>query len=447
MASGLIGADDLPRKYREELHANEILLLAYYIAGVNIESAYREALAAVGRDDVYEPFGGIVLTDTFQLSEADDPMDEVFFPRNNARAERQLGLDIRVIVSNPPWSRMQRSQSDMNANQPYPTLDASLESSYAATSAAGLNAPLYDSYVRGIRWASNRMQDSPGGGVIGFVTNGSFIDATSFDGFRKAVAAEFHEVYVYNLRGNQRTSGENSQREGGKVFGSGSRAGVAVLLLVKQPGPVTEPATIHYYDIGDYLTREQKLESVAGSHLRNVDWEQIEPNEDGDWVNQRSERFMAHRPLAEVKGQPSSTNPPLFGMSTLGVVTNRDTWVFSSSEPDLREQINQTVVFFNEQVAGFQRPPGSAAQRLAAARDYAVRDARRFRWDRSSEQRLSRGQPIEIDEGGYRFASYRPFFRQRLYMDRALNNETYQMPRVFPLASSDCRGSRLVTKP
>ena len=446
LQSGLIEPDDLKRKYRQELHANEIMLLAYYIAGVNIESAYYEALANAGLDSEYEPFSGIVLTDTFQLSEKNDPMDEVFFPRNNARAERQRDLDIRVILGNPPWSRGQGSQSDLNPNQRYPTLDASIEAKYAAPSQAGLKAPLYDSYARAIRWASNRVQDSSGGGIVAFVTNGSFIEAASFDGFRKAVTREFHEIWVFNLRGAARGSGKARQREKGNVFGGGTRATVAILVLIKRPGPVTEPAVVRYRDIGDYLSREQKLEITAASHVEEMEWEQILPNASGDWVNQRSERFMAMRPLADVRGQPRSDIAPLFGMSTLGIVSNRDAWVFNSSAATLQEQITATVAFFNKQVAGFAPPPGSAAQRLAAARAYAMRDDTRFRWDRSSEQRLSRSQSIQIYEDGFRLAAYRPFFKQRLYMDRALNNETYQMPRVFPPGTQHVRGIALANK-
>ena len=431
LQSGLMGPDHLPRKYREELHANEILLLAYYIAAVNIENAYREALSGVGRDEHYEPFGGIVLTDTFQMSEEDDPTDQVFFPRNNARAERQLGLDIRVIVSNPPWSRMQRAQSDMNANQPYPTLDASIEANYAAPSAAGLKAPLYDSYTRAIRWASNRVHDSPGGGIVGFVTNGSFIDSVSFDGFRKAVAGEFHGVYVYNLRGNTRGTGESVRREGGQTFGQGSRATVAVLLLVKRPEPVAGPAALHYRDIGDYLSREQKLEIVNDSRVSEMEWQRIEPNEAGDWVQQRSARFLALRPLADVGSQPPA-GAPIFGMSTLGLLSARDAWVFQSSAATLRGQIEQTTAFFNEQVRGFTPPGGSSSARLAAARAYAIRDDTRFRWTASAEERLSRRQKIEPAVDGFRLAVFRPFFRQHLYMHRALNHRVYQMLSAFP---------------
>ncbi|MDE0614538.1 MAG: DEAD/DEAH box helicase family protein [bacterium] len=444
--SGLIDADDLPHKYRHELHANEILLLAYYIAGVNIESAYREALSDAGREDAYEPFGGIVLTDTFQLSELDNPMDDVFFPRNNARAERQRDLDIRVILGNPPWSRLQRAQSDLNPNQPYPTLDAAIEATYAGPSRAGSKAPLYDAYVRGIRWASNRVLDSGDGGIVAFVTNGSFIDAASFDGFRKAVAKEFHEVWVYNLRGNTRGSGETVRREGGKVFGQGSRATVAVLLLVKRPEPVPEcGAVIRYRDIGDYLSREQKLETVWGSHLLDAEWGELEPNEAGDWINQRSERFAALRPLVAISSQPPGRNP-LFGFSTLGVLGARDAWVFNSSSSSLRRNIERTAAFFNEQVAGFAPPQGPASERLRAARAYATREDSSFRWDRAAERRLSRSQEIEVSREGYRLAVYRPFFRQHLYMDRALNSEIYQIPRVFRPAWERVPGIAITAK-
>ena len=208
-----------------------------------------------------------MLTDTFQASEATDQKDTTFFPRNNARIERQLGLDIRVIVSNPPWSSGQGSYEDDNANQRYPTLDNKIAHSYIASSdSKGLKSSLYDSYVRAIRWASDRVQAGDGG-IIGFVTNSGFLDGKSSDGFRKRLGKEFHEIYIYDLRGNARTSGETRQREGGGVFEQGSRAGVAVLLLVKRPDPVTEPAAIHYYDIGDYLSSDQKL---GGSWQRAV---------------------------------------------------------------------------------------------------------------------------------------------------------------------------------
>ena len=289
LQNGFTDRDVLSRKFRSELHANDIMLLAYYIAAVNIETANAEIAGE------YQPFEGIVLTDTFQSSEASDRTDTTFFPRNNSRIERQLGLDIRVIMSNPPWSRGQGSHEDDNANQGYPTLDGKIARSYIAESESkGLKNPIYDSSVRAIRWASDRVQVGDGG-IVGFVTNSGFLEGKSFDGFRRALTKEFHVVYVYNLRGNARTSGETRQREGGGVFEQGSRAGVAVLLLVKRPSPVTGQAAIHYFDIGDYLTRERKLETVRRTQFDEIDWTDIKPNEQGR-LDQSAQRPLPHAP-------------------------------------------------------------------------------------------------------------------------------------------------------
>ena len=237
LRSGLIRPEDLKRKYESELHANDIMLLAYYVAAINIESTYHDIADAAE----YRPFNGIVLTDTFQSYEEADPMDEFLFPRNNERIERQKELDIRVIVGNPPWSATN--------NRKYPTVDQQVQQRYAKTSATKNLVTLYDPYIRAIRLASDRVQGSENGGIVAFVTNGGFIDSNAFDGFRKAVAKEFHAVYCFNLRGDQRTAGEKSRQEGGKVFGQESRAGVAILLLVKKPGE-SPGATIYYRDIG-----------------------------------------------------------------------------------------------------------------------------------------------------------------------------------------------------
>ena len=428
LQSGFIDRDALLRKFASELHANEIMLLAYYVAAVNIETANAEIAGE------YQPFEGIVLTDTFQASEASDQRDTTFFPRNNARIERQLGLDIRVIISNPPWSRGQGSHEDDNANQAYPTLDDKITRSYIAQSdSKGLKNPLYDSYVRAIRWASDRVQAGDGG-IVGFVTNSGFLDGKSSDGFRKTLAKEFHEVYVYDLRGNARTSGETRQREGGGVFGSGSRAGVAVLLLVKRPGPVTGPAAIHYCGIGDYLTREQKLETVGRVQFDEIIWTDVTPNDQGDWINQRSDDYLALRPVAVIQSEdaiPSLT--PLFKQSSLGVITNRDAWVFNSSGEKLHERVERQVAFYNEQV-----------EALKGGADVVARDPMQFKWDGTAEQRARRNLLAEVRPSGFRSAIYRPFFRQHFYMDRVLNNSVYQIPKYFP--TPDIRNPSIVVE-
>ena len=414
--SGFIDKDDLLHKYASNLHANEIMLLAYYIAAVNIEMAYADIAGE------YQPFEGIVLTDTFQASEATDLKDRTFFPRNNARIERQLGLDIRVIVSNPPWSRGQGSHEDENANQAYPTLDSKIARSYIGMSESkGLKNPLYDSYVRAIRWASDRIQAGDAG-IVGFVTNSGFLDGKSFDGFRKVLAKEFHEIYVYDLRGNARTSGETRQREGGGVFEQGSRAGVAVLLLVKRPGPVTEPARIHYYDIGDHLTQKQKLEIVGRVEFNDIIWTDVAPNEHGDWMNQRSDHYFTLRPVALIQSEKVIPSlKPLFNQSSLGVLTARDAWVYNSSEEKLRKLVEHQMLFYNQQV-----------EALRTGAEVVAHDPKRFKWDGATENRVKGRLLAEVRPSGFRSAVYRPFFRQHFYMDRVLNNSLYQVPTIFP---------------
>ena len=417
LQSGFIDRDMLLRKYTSELHANEIMLLAYYIAAVNIETTYVEIAGE------YRPFEGIVLADTFQASETGDRRDTSFFPRNNERIERQLDLDIRVIVSNPPWSRGQRRHEDYNANQSYPTLDEKIDSSYIAQSESkGLKDTLYDSYVRAIRWASDKIHEGDGG-IVGIATNRGFIDGKSFDGFRKVLAREFHEIYIYDMRGNQRTSGASSRIEGGKVFGQGSRAGVSILLLLKRSGRVPENgAIIRYCDIGDYLSREKKLEIVNLANLEEIEWVEIAPNEQQDWINQRSEHFLGLRPITVIQSEraiPSTT--PLFRTSSYGIKTNRDIWVYNSSERKLREQVDRQVAFYNSQV-----------KQIRDGEDGVALNSRHFKWDGSAEQRARNSLLAEVRSNKLRTAMYRPFFRQRLFMDRVLNNSVYQIPKFFP---------------
>ena len=422
LRSGLICPEDLERKYESELHANDIMLLAYYVAAINIESTWHDMAGAAE----YHPFNGIVLTDTFQSYEEADPMDEYLFPRNNERIERQKGLDIRVIVGNPPWSATN--------NRAYPTIDRQVQQRYAAPSATKHLSALYDPYVRAIRLASDRIQGSENGGIIAFVTNGGFIDSNAFDGFRKAVAKEFHAVYCYNLRGDQRTAGEKSRQEGGKIFGQESRAGVAIILLVKKPGE-SAGATIHYRDIGDYLPREAKLEILAGSRLAATDWQAITPNEYGDWIGQRSDVFQTLRPLSpDAAAQEGSELAPIFTSQTLGLQTGRDAWCYNSSNPKLKEQIRRSVSFYNGQVTAFleTKPVGSAPERNAKAKAFATNDPQLFHWREEVYRDLSNGKKFSVNDADFVVSTYRPFFKQHLYFSEQLNCRVREFSRIYP---------------
>ena len=429
--SGIVGPEDLPRKYDGELHANEFLLLAYYIAAVNIESAYHEVVDATAANS-YIPFDGIVLTDTFEQSENSNPMDHALFPHNNRRIERQKGLDIRVILGNPPWSATD--------NRDYQTVDKRVKETYADTSSAMLREALYDPYVKAIRQASDRILGSEKGGVIAFVTNGGFIDAKSFDGFRKAIAKEFDIIYCYNFRGDARTSGELRQREGGGVFDSGSRAGVAILLLVKKPGE-SSGATVFYRDIGDYLSREDKLQILVESSLKNTGWEIIEPNAHGDWINQRSQDFPALRPLAPEEGEVKGLES-IFLSESLGFYTGRDAWCYNASDNRLRDNIRISVEFYNEKVDAFERSnaSGNMQKRVAQARKLVGVTPGRFHWRPENFRHMVAGRRYEAIEKSFTVAMYRPYFKQRLYSNPDLNSRVRRFSQIYPEPTSENLG-------
>jgi len=250
LQSGLIPPEKLEYKYKNEIHANEVILLAYYIAAINIEHVYHE----LSKSQEYESFEGICLTDTFAMYEQDHDMIANLLPDNSQRRTKQKELDIRVIMGNPPYSAGQSNANDNNANVAYTNLDKRIAETYAEFSTATNKNALYDSYIRSIRWASDRIRKETDRGVIGFVTNGSFVDSNTADGLRKCLVDEFSSLYIFHLRGNQRTAGEQSRKEGGKIFGSGSRTPVVISLLIKNPD-ASEQGKVYFHDIGDYLTQ------------------------------------------------------------------------------------------------------------------------------------------------------------------------------------------------
>lgn len=420
MQSGLVRPDDLARKYSSELHANEIMLLAYYIAAVNIETTYH----ALTKSE-YSPFEGIVLTDTFQMTEDDDSMDTEMFPQNNSRIVKQLAAPIHIIVGNPPYSVGQGSANDLNANVVYPTLDKRIAETYAMRSTATLKNSLYDSYLRAFRWATDRIGDQ---GVVAFVSNGGWIDGNTADGIRLSFADEYSRIYVYNLRGNQRSAGELSRREGGKVFGSGSRNTVAILVGVKDPAH-TGTCVVQYRDIGDYLTREQKLDIVAGGDLGSVEWLTITPNEHGDWVNQRSGNFIAWPVIGDRNAALT-----VFAAYSGGLKTNRDTWCYNFSEVVLVKRLSGMIEFYNEQCKTFTAATASMtpSERKKAIDSLIDADSTKISWSSGLKDQLLRGTRVDFNPEGVLDGAYRPFQRQRTYFDGTLNDRRGQLPTMFP---------------
>ncbi|MBK3468724.1 DEAD/DEAH box helicase [Pseudomonas sp. MF6776] len=425
--SGLIKPEELPHKYRYEIHANELVLLAYYIAAINIEAAYHGEVI-----DEYAPFEGICLTDTFQMYEKDDLVDALLVD-NSARRKRQKDLDIRVIVGNPPYSVGQGDANANNANVPYRSLDARIRDTYGVRSEATNKNSLYDSYIRSIRWASDRIGNA---GIIGFVTNAGFIEANTADGLRKCLVDEFSSLYVFHLRGNQRTSGETSRKEGGKIFGSGSRAPIAISLLVKNPEAEAH-GQIHFHDIGDYLSREEKLEKIVsyGSVVGIPSWHQIVPDEYGDWLNQRDNSFCDFIVMGDKDG--SSVNS-LFANFSRGVATSRDAWCYNASKDSLALNMTRMICFYNSEVARFNAAHQGLEKKARESKldGFINTDPIQISWNRSLKQELVKERVFAFEQECLKPSLYRPFTKQWLYFNRQLNDMIYQMPRLYPDASA-----------
>lgn len=420
--SGLIKPEELSHKYKHEIHANELVLLAYYIAAINIEAAYHGEVI-----DDYTPFEGICLTDTFQMYEKEDLVDELLVD-NSARRKRQKALDIRVIVGNPPYSIGQSSQNDNNQNVSYPSLDRRIEETYALHSNAALVRGLYDSYIRAIRWASDRIGNA---GVIGFVTNAGFLEANTADGLRKCLADEFSSLYVFHLRGNARTSGEQRRKEKDNIFGVGSRAPIAISLLVKNPDSVNH-GQIYFYDIGDYLSREEKLEKIAGyTSVAGIEqWQQITPDEHGDWLKQRDDSFSEYIVLGDKK----SDGLALFENYSLGLVTNRDAWAYNASQDKVADNMRAMISFYNAEVLRFNRayPDLDKKGREAVLDGFIDTNPQRISWTRGLKQELAKSRTFEYEAASLTPSLYRPFTKQWLYFNRTFNEMVLQMPRIFP---------------
>ena len=449
LQSGLISKEQLPYKYKNEIHANEIVLLAYYIAAINIEAVYHSLMSDVKVEQAsrllsessapekssetldlhsssYEPFNGICLTDTFQLYEKDDLISNLLVD-NSDRRIRQKKLDIRVIMANPPYSAGQESANDNNQNVGYPDLDQSIRDTYAAHSTATNKNALYDSYIRAIRWASDRVGES---GIIGFVTNAGFLEANTADGLRKCLAEEFSSIYVFHLRGNQRTSGERSRQEGGKIFGSGSRAPIAITLLVKNPS-AKEHGKIHWHDIGDYLTQSQKLEIVRNfQSLEGITaskgWKTITPDAHHDWINQRDDSFEQFINI-------ESSENSIFEIRTRGLETSRDAWCYNSSKSQLAKQIKDSIDAYNEELSKLVKTTSKPKN----IDDFIAFDQSRISWTRALKRDLEKEKHKAYEQSSGRQALYRPFTKQWVYFNRDFNEYINQHPRIFPKVETE----------
>lgn len=399
MDKGEITYNDILRKYTQELHANEIVLLSYYIAAINIEAVFDD----INGEEPYAPFEGIVLTDTFESTEQEDTLDDSFFGTNDERLKRQQEKPITAIIGNPPYSIGQSSQNDNNQNISYPKLDKRLADTYVAKSNAGLTRGLYDSYVKAFRWASDRLKDK---GVIGFVTNGGFLNSNSADGLRAGLYEDFNHLYIFNLRGDQRTLGEQSRKEGGKIFGSGSRTPVAISILVKDGSDSHE---IHYHDIGDYLSQKEKLSIIEDfADISAIDWQEITPDANNDWLNQRDLNYQKYIPLAE-------SDNGIFYNNVNGIITSRDSWVYGFSKEAVLKNTSRLIENYNLELKNNKK----------YTKDEKIlnRDTTYLNWSRKLERLFKNEVNLTFDSIKLRSCMYRPFVKKYLYHDDLLNEE------------------------
>ena len=433
LQSGIIPPEKLPLKYHE-IHANEIVLLAYYIAAINIESVYHALLSenvanSNENSTAYQPFEGICLTDTFQMYEKEDLVDEILQVNSNRR-KRQKALDIQVIIGNPPYSKLQDNANDNNTNISYPHLDEKIQSTYAKYGSSNNKNALYDSYIRAIRWASDRIKDN---GVIGFITNSSFLDKMVMNGVRKCLQEEFSSIYIIDLKGAIRgKSGDRARKEGQNIFDI--MTGVAIAILVKNQHS-TKSSEINIYNIGDYLKRIekkeklQKLKSINKISILNS-WVKVVPDQFNDWINQRDPNFDIYMSIGDKKNKSSIS---IFNNYSNGVATNRDAWSYNSSFYSLEKNMFSMIDFYNNEVSRYKNTRDNKRKDITT---FINTDSTKISWSSSLISKISNLIYAKFDKNKIRVATYRPFNKQFVYFDEMMVHRLSKMSSIFPTSET-----------
>lgn len=442
LQSEIIKPVDMARKYKNELHACEIVLLAYYIASINIENAYHDFLTeqirkknqsekkeiysyeiqnAAESEPVYEaavaykPFEGICLTDTFQMGEDNNELLEEVFPQNSMRVNKLKKTPITVIIGNPPYSVGQNSANDNAQNEHYEILENQIAKTYAKETSSSLSKSLYDSYIKAFRWSTDRIGEN--NGIIGFVSNAGWLDGNAMDGMRKCFEREFSNIYIFSLRGNCRTSGELRRKEGGNVFGLGSRTPIAVTILVKRKG-FKGKAKIMYKAVDDYLTRDDKLKLCTEYHSvldRKFKAIPLSPDENGGWIRKKNNKFGEFIPLNPAK-KFNTSSQSFFSTIAIGSASNRDSWVYNFSFEKEGKAIELLVDTYNNDVAKLSQNTSSTDK----VESLLNNDPTKISWTRGLRNKCAKGLIIDVDKERIIDGIYRPFQKQNLYYDNNL---------------------------
>ena len=428
LQSDIIKKEDMLRKYREEIHCNEIVLLAYYIADVNIESVYHDIM----HPEKYENYDGICLTDTFQLNEhGDNDIFSQLFPENSERLQKQKKAPVRVIIGNPPYSIGQKSGNDNAQNLAYPNLDKRIADTYVRYTNVNNKKSLYDSYIKAIRWATDRIMQNDEGGIIAFMTPNTWLDGNSQDGMRIMFEKEFSSIYILDLKGNGRTSGERCRQEGEPLFAAhggqgGSLLGASVTILIRKANQGS--AKIYYHNIGDYLKRSEKLKRVKdASSIYSIEWAKILPNNKHDWINQRDGSFDNLLPIYPDRKFDKDSHS-FFSTYSLGLATGRDDWDYNFSFRVLKSNLIRLTENYNCEVDRLI----NESHNIKDLDSWVDANPQNISWNRNLKNMLEKKQKLSIDEKHFVISSYRPFCIVNAFFDKDYTAMMYMNTRLFP---------------
>jgi len=418
--------NQLRYKYQNEIHCNEVAILPYYIANLNIEYTYKQ------KTGEYLPFDNICFVDTLDnLGFVKSGLHQTDFlaivDENIERIKRQNDRKISVIIGNPPYNANQLNENENNKNRPYDEVDKRIKETYIKYSTAQ-KTKLYDMYARFLRWSSDRLDKN---GVIAFVSNNSFLDARTYDGFRQVVAKEFNHIYVIDLKGNARTSGERRRREGGNIFSNQIRVGIAVYFLVRKQGE--KGCRIHYNAVPDYAHAAEKKAYLRDNAFSELRFETIRPDKNHNWLNLAENDWDELIPVAskEAKlGKTQAEQQAIFKLFSLGVITARDEWVYDEDEAKLREKVQFLIKTYNQEATRLQ---GTQRESISEAVEYSIK------WTRALKDDLAKGIRYNFTRELIVNCLHRPFVKRQLYFDRHLNEMQYQMPLLFPDGKADNR--------
>lgn len=416
----------LSYKYENEIHCNEVAILPYYIANLNIEYTYSQKMGH------YAEFKNICFADTldnlsFDYKSQSGKQNGFDFmslsAENLERIKRQNKRRISVIIGNPPYNANQLNENENNKNREYKGVDKRLRDTYIEESTAQ-KTKLYDMYARFIRWASDRVDKN---GIIAFVSNNSFINAKTYDGFRKVAAKEFNEIYIIDMKGDARTSGERRRREGGNVFSDKIRVGIAVYYLIKKEKE--NGCKIFFNCVDDYLTSEAKKAYLRDNHIKDLPFNHIQPDKHHNWINLIENEWDDLLPVAskEVKlAKDNVEDKAIFKLFSLGVITARDEWVYDFDVQRLKNKIKYFCKFFEN-----EKDRWNKSDRKAAINDFVDRT---IKWTSELEDHLTKGSTISFNPKSFKQASYRPFIKRHFYFEHIIVHRPYHQPDIFGIA-------------